>query len=198
MLQANPPVQPRAAAGFRQPRGRSPTRLFSRWAEGVRLDEDPEARASLTPEAAALAMADRLIQGGGSGPILDAFCGAGGNAIALARRGATVVATDTSAARLAMAAHNARIYGVAGRITFQQRDFFSGPLAGIGRVFLDPPWGEGADFLDRVRAQGQRWYSQGMLKLPRTHPLPAADRFAVWPTPEGFPAFLTLSWGGVP
>ena len=46
----------------------------------------------------------------GIGSVADLFCGCGGNAIAFARRGISVKAVDTNAARLQMAQHNARIY----------------------------------------------------------------------------------------
>ena len=47
---AEPAVRPRKDARFWQARNRDPRRLFARWDQGVRLDEDPEARFSLTPE----------------------------------------------------------------------------------------------------------------------------------------------------
>ena len=106
---------------------------------------------------------------------MDAFCGVGGNAIAFARtceRGQhsissrefgliliSVIAIDTSPIRLALARHNAQIYGVADRIEFVLSDFVSftrtyGTLTSthtntrkIDVVFLSPPWG-GPSYLD--------------------------------------------------
>ena len=49
----------------------------------------------------------------GAGLVIDAFCGVGGNAVHFARRCAGVLGLDHNAARLALAAHNAGVYGVA-------------------------------------------------------------------------------------
>jgi len=48
--------------------------------------------------------------------VVDAFTGAGGNAVQLAAACGAVLGLDTSAARLAAAAHNAALYGVAQRL----------------------------------------------------------------------------------
>lgn len=50
------------------------------------------------------------------GFVVDAFTGAGGNAVQLAGACAAVLGIDTSAPRLAAAAHNAALYGVRGRL----------------------------------------------------------------------------------
>jgi len=57
--------------------------------------------------------------------VLDASCGPGTQAIALARLGYTVTAADPSAGILARARENAAQYGVSDRITFVQSDFQS-------------------------------------------------------------------------
>jgi trimethylguanosine synthase len=120
-------------------------RLFSRWSQGIRHDE--EGLFSATPEAIALRIAQGL-----SGRVLDGTCGIGSIAIALARTPTidAVLAVDVSPDRLAMARHNARLYGVEGRIRFRVAD-----VAAVVRserfdaVVLDPPWG-GRDY-DRSR-----------------------------------------------
>jgi tRNA/tmRNA/rRNA uracil-C5-methylase (TrmA/RlmC/RlmD family) len=50
--------------------------------------------------------------------VIDAMCGVGGTAIALARLGKVVVAVDSDERKLEMARHNASIYGVASAIEF--------------------------------------------------------------------------------
>lgn len=55
--------------------------------------------------------------------VLDASCGPGTQAIALARLGYTVTAADPSAGILARARQNAAQYGVGDQITFVQSDF---------------------------------------------------------------------------
>ncbi|BCX46763.1 trimethylguanosine synthase [Haloferula helveola] len=108
---------------------------FSR--RGARVDE--EGRWSLTPEAIALELGERA----GGMRVIDACAGAGGNAIGFARAGCDVVAIELDPGRLAMARHNAKLYGVADRI-----DFVAGDARAIlpdtkaDLLFIDPPWGE--------------------------------------------------------
>ncbi|KAH7910253.1 hypothetical protein BJ138DRAFT_986064, partial [Hygrophoropsis aurantiaca] len=85
-------------------------RYFSLYDEGCLLDE--EGWYSVTPERIAHQIAERCR----CDTILDAFCGVGGNAIAFAKTCERVIALDTSPIRLALARHNAVIYGVADRI----------------------------------------------------------------------------------
>lgn len=126
-------------------RRRATTPGFER--PGTRLDA--EGRMSLTPEALARALAAELPVGG---EVWDLGCGAGGNAIAFAKAGHSVVAVERDAGRLADARHNAGVYGVAARIRFVQADavaFLAGAaVAAETTLFVDPPWG--ADW-DRVR-----------------------------------------------
>jgi trimethylguanosine synthase len=107
---------------------------------GARLDA--EARRSLTPEALALAIGERAR----GLSVLDAGCGAGGNAIGFARAGCAVTAIEIDAARLAMARHNARLYGVSDRIRFIAGDADElVPSLDADLLFIDPPWGAGYD-----------------------------------------------------
>lgn len=114
--------------------------LFSRFDEGIQIDE--EGLYSVKPEAIARHIGERL-----RGEVaLDAFCGVGGSAIGLARAGKRVIAVDTDPRRLAMARHNARIYGVADRIEFVAGDCRERMCAGgFDCIYLDPPWG-GPDY----------------------------------------------------
>ncbi|GAA5853805.1 hypothetical protein JCM9279_001672 [Rhodotorula babjevae] len=129
-------------------------RLFSLFDEGCELDR--EGWYSVTPENVAAQIAQRCR----SGTIVDAFCGVGGNAIQFAFTCERVIALDTSPVRLACAAHNARVYGVADRITFILGDWVAWAQAYAERlergevmsdkdrvecVFLSPPWG-GIDY----------------------------------------------------
>lgn len=133
---------------------------------GVRIDDD-EGRWSLTPEALALSIAEQAE----GRAIVDATCGVGGNAIAFARRGCSVVAIERDRGRLDCARHNARIYGVADRISFVHSDAREqvGAHASAGAVlFVDPPWGE---------AWNRTHTSLGSLPL-LAELLPAASGFA--------------------
>jgi SAM-dependent methyltransferase len=103
---------------------------------GVRLDE--EGQVSLTPEALALALGRPLA----GRVVVDATCGAGGNTIGFARAGARVIAVEQDAGRLALARHNATIYGVADRIRFVRADaILQVPGLEADVLFIDPPWG---------------------------------------------------------
>ncbi|KAG8750879.1 hypothetical protein FRC11_009924 [Ceratobasidium sp. 423] len=116
-------------------------RFFSLYDGGCLLDE--EGWYSVTPERIALQIAERCR----CDTVIDAFCGVGGNAIAFAQTCERVIALDISPTRLAIARHNAGIYGVADRIEFILGDYVSlaRSLASLGRrvdvIFLSPPWG---------------------------------------------------------
>ncbi|KAF9454476.1 S-adenosyl-L-methionine-dependent methyltransferase [Macrolepiota fuliginosa MF-IS2] len=139
------------------------TRFFSLYDKppGCLLDE--EGWYSITPER----IADQIAERCRCDVILDAFCGVGGNTIAFAKTCERVIALDTNSTRLALARHNAQIYGVADRIEFIQADYISFARAyllpsssssppistspqsvllpnkrrKIDAVFLSPPWG---------------------------------------------------------
>ncbi|KAI0628060.1 S-adenosyl-L-methionine-dependent methyltransferase [Trametes polyzona] len=116
-------------------------RFFSMYASGCLLDE--EGWYSVTPER----VADQIAERCRCDVILDAFCGVGGNAIAFARTCERVIALDVSPVRLALARHNAALYGVQDRIEFVLADYLSfartlrDKRRKIDVVFLSPPWG---------------------------------------------------------
>ena len=122
MSTAEASVRARAAA-------RTPTGL-----DGLAGSIDPT---MLTPEALAMQAAQSC-----SGRVLDATCGLGGLAIALARQGCSVVACELSERRIAMARHNARLYGV--EIDFRLQDATT-VTGEFDHVVVDPPWG-GRDY----------------------------------------------------
>jgi len=74
--------------------------------------------------------------------IVDGFCGAGGNTIQFAFTCKRVIAVDIDPVKVELARHNARIYGVEGKIEFIVGDFFHViPSLKADVVFLSPPWG---------------------------------------------------------
>lgn len=113
--------------------------FFSRWDEGIQTDW--QGLYSVKAEMLAMQLA-RLLPGK---VVLDGFCGIGGCAIAFARAGKQVFAVELDPARLKMARHNARLYGVEDRISF-----ITGDVVGIintldfDAAFFDPPWGGAA------------------------------------------------------
>ncbi|MEE6463947.1 hypothetical protein FKM82_006114 [Ascaphus truei] len=119
-------------------------RLFSRFDEGIKLDE--EGWFSVTPEKIAAHIAGRVRQSFKCDVVVDAFCGVGGNAIQFAKAGKRVIAVDIDPVKLDLARNNAEVYNVADRIEFILADFMSlaSDLKG-DVVFLSPPWG-GPDY----------------------------------------------------
>jgi len=116
-------------------------RLFTRYDEGIMLDE--EAWYSVTPEKIAIDIAEKM----SCGLIVDAFCGVGGNAIQFAKTCDRVVAVDIDSRKIEMARNNARIYGVEDKIEFILGDFFTiAPRLVADAMFLSPPWG-GPEYL---------------------------------------------------
>lgn len=115
--------------------------LFSRFDEGIKLDE--EGWFSVTPEIIAKHHAARC----GTGTIIDCFTGVGGNAIHFSETCQHVIAIDINPKKIVYAQHNARIYGAADNIDFIVGDFFElAPSLKADVVFLSPPWG-GPDYL---------------------------------------------------
>ncbi|KAG8858502.1 hypothetical protein FRB96_005173 [Tulasnella sp. 330] len=148
-------------------------RFFSLYPEGCLLDE--EGWYSVTPERIADQIADRCR----CDTILDAFCGVGGNAIALAKTCERVVALDTSPVRLALARHNAAIYGVESRIEFILADYVSFAKAynmlsphrrTLDVVFLSPPWG-GPEYISSPKKNGATIGKVGEETEAERHPV---------------------------
>ena len=116
--------------------------LFSRFGDGVRMDR--EGWFSVPPEVLAAHIAARCR----CDVVVDAFAGVGGNAIQFAFTCERVIAIDLDADRLALARHNAQVYGVADRIEFVHGDFLAlAPRLRADVVFLSPPWG-GPEYAD--------------------------------------------------
>ena len=171
VTEVSPPL---ARAAVRRARGDEARRRRERspgfLRAGVRLDD--EARWSLTPEALALTLGRRAA----GARVIDAACGAGGNAIGFARAGCEVVAIERDPARLAMARHNASVYGVAERIAFHVGDACQlVATLQADLLFVDPPWGLDYDkarvvrrdlpLLDALLAQRAR-FSRLWAKVP--------------------------------
>lgn len=172
-VRVEPPIPAGRRARRREPRAVRQRRLFERWGEGIRVDD--EGLVGLTPERLALAIAARA-----HGVAIDGTSGVGGIAIALARTPAVsrVIAVDRSAERLAMARHNAAIYGVADRIEWVEGDVLEVLASRRADVLvLDPPWGGRgydrarvalADLGLDVAAALARFDGEVLLKLPRS------------------------------
>jgi trimethylguanosine synthase len=113
--------------------------------EEMEFELDPEALGYLIVQQIGLQIAERIP----GTSVVDALCGVGGMAIALARSGKRVTAIELNPVRLQMARHNAGLFGVEERITFIRGDAREVvPTLKADAVFLDPEWG-GADYLSR-------------------------------------------------
>lgn len=166
---------------------------------GIRMDA-PEAWYSVTPEAAATVMAG--VARAGSGTIaIDLFCGAGGNTLALARAGATVIAVDISAERLADARHNVCcVYGAGAGVVWVCGDALA-LLAGlVGGAVKGERGGEGegakakAATIGALCALGSKTVDvptvlRTLLELAAAESLPLIDTLFLSP-PWGGPAYV--------
>jgi len=94
-------------------------------------------RAGLEQASSELAARHRARRFAGASHLADLGCGIGGDLIALAA-GRDVLAVDRDPAHLAMAGHNAGVYGVAGGVRTRQGDVRDVDLAGTDAVFTDP------------------------------------------------------------
>lgn len=146
--------------------------LFSRFDEGIRLDR--ESWYSVSPEQSAVQVAERIVGVMGPGAlVVDAMCGAGGNAIQLALAGAIVLGVDLHGPRLRLARHNARIYGACSALELLQADFMlQAPMLRADAVFLSPPWG-GPEYarlprydLQRMRPDGRELFRRALMISP--------------------------------
>nr|XP_053627808.1 uncharacterized protein LOC128685346 isoform X2 [Cherax quadricarinatus] len=141
-------------------------RLFIKYDEGIKLDQ--ESWYSVTPELIAAHHANRCR----CDVVVDAFCGAGGNAIQLAMTCNYVIAIDIDPVKIALARHNAAVYGVADRIEFIIGDFFQlVPRLKADVIYLSPPWGGIEYFRDGtydVRNLGGVFNCEELLATART------------------------------
>jgi 16S rRNA G966 N2-methylase RsmD len=136
-VKCTPPIRAGNKPQHREPLDTRRNRLFSRWFEGVKIDDT--GLFSATPEALAMELTR-----GSSGVVFDATCGVGAISIAAARNPnvSRVIAVDTDLNRLEMARHNAKIYGVAERIEFIHGDSNEVIQSHTPDLIIaDPPWG---------------------------------------------------------
>lgn len=136
------PELPRAAVREARQRDAQARRDTTPATEGTVVELDEQARYSWTPEVLA-----RAIGREAAGlRVVDACCGAGGNAIGFALEGCEVVAIEQDAGRLELARRNAKAFGVEDRIEFIHGD--AGARVGSVKgavLFIDPPWGRDWD-----------------------------------------------------
>jgi trimethylguanosine synthase len=176
-----------------EPRRIRRARLFTRWG---RIAHDEEGLLSATPEAIADRIAAPL-----SGVVVDATCGIGSIALALARspRVTRVIAIDRDARGLSMAAHNAGVYGVADRIEFREGDALAlvPALRDVDAVVIDPPWG-GRDYDRRsITLDGLPMAIGPLLDLSCAIVLKLPRSFDVATLPPGFVIEAALDERGV-
>jgi 23S rRNA (uracil1939-C5)-methyltransferase len=92
--------------------------------------------------------------------IADLFCGLGNFALPIARRGASVVGVEGSAAMVARAVSNAAYNGLAQVTEFRQADLFQATpesLAALGhfdKMLIDPPRDGAAELIKAMDGQG--------------------------------------------
>ncbi|MEM8953386.1 MAG: methyltransferase domain-containing protein [Verrucomicrobiota bacterium] len=154
--------------------------------EERRFSLDEEALYSLAIQEVALEISDAIL----GESVVDAFCGAGGLSIAMARRGKRVIAIDCSAERIRMARENAMVFEVEGEIEFICGDALQlVPALEADAILLDPPWGgtgygrqerfllsdfqpDGAELLEAAFAS----FREVVMRLPKNFCFPEIER----------------------
>ncbi len=182
-------LAPKKDSAFFLPRQRTVTDLFSKWHQGIQVDQ--EGRYSLTPERHALRIAKNIAYA----TVYDAFAGCGGNTIAFAQQEqiTTVISNEWDQTRASMCRHNAKIYGGTEQIRFHSHDALEHfPKAPF--VFLDPPWSWGHQRIIECWRLFQEHYAHGMLKVPVDFPVPIGCKVKLFSTEKHFPSFLVLIW----
>lgn len=168
----------------RKARGRTGNRGQRSWLPF----SDEEGQFSMTPRTIAEAHAAALEP---KSTVIDPFCGVGGDAIAMALAGHSVLASDSSSARVNLAEQNAGHFDAQANIEFSTQEATHAIGAGLTAhrgacLFLDPPWGGpdwNRDSMDFAKLIGsvpglERAISSAdriLIKLPRnfpTHTLP--------------------------
>ena len=189
VIETDSEVTPKKDAHFFLPRARDNTLLFSKWHQGIQLDE--EGRYSLTPEHHAVTIAKHI-----DAPIVyDAFSGCGGNTIAFARQKhiGVVISNELNQTRSNMCQHNAALYDVTDTVTFTSHDalqhFPEAPF-----VFVDPPWAWGKERLQHCWQTFKNHYPHGMMKVPVEFPVPMGTKVRLFSTDNHFPSFLVIIW----
>ncbi|KAI9673950.1 MAG: Trimethylguanosine synthase [Caeruleum heppii] len=146
--------------------------IFSLYDEGIWMTDD--AWFGVTPEPVANKIASHLASCSDKDSILiDAFCGAGGNAIAFAATGhwKRIVAIEKDANVLKCAKHNAEIYGVQDLIEWHEGDCFdilptlSPEVKESCVIFGSPPWG------------GQGYRSDDVFNIKMMQPYSVTDLY---------------------
>lgn len=112
--------------------------LFERFDQGIKLDE--QSWYSVTPQAVADYISSKVNV---KSTILDAFCGAGGDALKLAMVCDRVIANDIDYNKITCLINNAKIYDI-NNLTISCSDFFKLDQK-VDAVYLAPPWG-GPDY----------------------------------------------------
>ena len=129
---------------------------------------EPVARHRAVRLAAGAAGAAGVGGPGGAPVIADLCCGIGGDLMALAEQlegAGLVLAVDRDPVHLAMAAANAAVCGLAGRVRTWAGDVRDAPLAGLAAVFVDP-----------ARRDGGRRMAPGASEPPLDWCLSLAER----------------------
>lgn len=119
-------------------------KLFSRYDEGIQVDEEGWYRT--IPESLAAQIARRFK---GMSVVVDLYSGCGSSSIQLAKNGATVIGVEKNACRIKMASNNAQVYGVDHLIHFIMGDVqdvlptFANYKHGIDGIFITAPRNNG-------------------------------------------------------
>ncbi|CAG9317961.1 unnamed protein product [Blepharisma stoltei] len=116
--------------------------IFSKFDEGIKLDEESWYSATHEPIAKHIAKTceDAEI-------IMDGFSGAGGNVVHFAKTN-KVIAIELDPKKIELLRNNAEVYGVSDMIQYTQGDFLevAENFGYVDVIFMSPPWG-GPEYL---------------------------------------------------
>lgn len=121
------------SAALTQHRLRAAAAAKFRRASGMLFTRDGLEQASAEPVARHRARRYDTV----SGPVADLCCGIGGDLVALACHH-DVLAVDRDPVHIALAVHNAGVYGVGARVTTRTGDVRDVDLSGVTAAFIDP------------------------------------------------------------
>jgi hypothetical protein len=119
--------------------------------------------------------------------LADLCCGIGGDLIALAEE-RQVLAVDRDPLHLAIAAHNASVYQVAGGVTTAAADVREVELAGIDAVFIDPARRSGGRRLRAGTSEPPLSWCLGLASPGMAVAIKAAPGIPLSAVPEGWEA----------
>ncbi len=137
--------------------------------DAYRMFFTPDGVEQATRTSVAAHRAERFARLGGVRSVADLCCGIGGDAIALARRGISVLAVDRDPLTAVVARANAEALGLQDRIEVRCADVTEIDTSAYDAVFVDPArrGGRGRIFDPEAYSPPLSWATEAALRAPR-------------------------------